>query len=202
MHRKKTSHRIEIIIMLPIVLVVICCCVSVIRSETCFGQTEKSLISTIQSSLKTLEEKLQGKSASRCPTGWEKYNNHCYYVSADKTKNWYKSERQCRDIGGYLVQVTDSAEDSWIAKLIQKTGQHSTSYWMGAANGKEGKWSWVNDSFKVQYSNWAPGEPSGGTNQCAQIWYRSNYKWDDTPCNRLGKGYICERTQEPNCPSY
>lgn len=66
---------------------------------------------------------------------------------------------------------------------------------MGAANGKEGKWSWVNDSFKVQYSNWAPGEPSGGTNQCAQIWYRSNYTWDDTHCNRLGKGYICERTQ-------
>lgn len=33
-----------------------------------------------------------GKSASRCPTGWEKYNNHCYYVSTDKTKNWYKSE--------------------------------------------------------------------------------------------------------------
>ncbi|XP_052062674.1 perlucin-like protein [Mytilus californianus] len=82
--------------------------------------------------------------------------------------------------------------------MIQKGGQPSTSYWMGAANAKGGKWRWVNDSSKVQYSNWASGQPSGGKYHCAQFWCKSNYKWDDTTCNRLGKGYICERTQGSN----
>ena len=46
----------------------------------------------------------------------------------------------------------------------------------------------------VEYSNWNPGEPEGGTGQnCLIIHKPSMWKWHDAGCNSK-YGYICELT--------
>ncbi|XP_052062667.1 perlucin-like protein [Mytilus californianus] len=169
--------------------------VSVIKSEHCLRQKEQSLISSIRSTLKTLEEDLAGKYAE-CQTGWKEYKNHCYYFSSD-TKTWHEAEKICRNMGGYLVQITDSSENSWVVTILTKAVQHQFGYWMGATNVKEGLWKWINDLSKVQYSNWNPGQPDnyGDEEDCASFWKDIKYNWNDAPSNYSGIGYICEKTR-------
>ncbi|XP_052071600.1 perlucin-like protein isoform X2 [Mytilus californianus] len=161
-------------------LLVIFCCVSVIKSETCYGKHEKSIISGIRSSLKTLENRLNEKSP-RCRAGWKEYKNHCYYFSSDKM-TWFEAERKCRNIGAYLVKITDSSENSWIKNMITSKKVVEQSYWMGAADYlKEGDWRWVSDLSKVQYSGWKSGEPnnSGSNEDCAHFYQPHGFNWND-----------------------
>ncbi|VDI56799.1 Hypothetical predicted protein, partial [Mytilus galloprovincialis] len=169
--------------------------VAMIKSESCLGQKEKTLLSGIRSSIKTLEEKLEGKNA-KCPAGWKEYKNHCYYFSSD-TNSWPDAERKCRNIGGYLVQISDSSENSWVVSILRKAVQHDCGYWMGATNAKDGQWKWINDLSRVQYSNWISGQPdnSNGVEDCACFWKVNNYNWNDASSNHDGLGYICERTR-------
>ncbi|VDI67571.1 Hypothetical predicted protein [Mytilus galloprovincialis] len=160
-------------------LLVIFCCVSVIKSETCYGKDEKSIISGIRSSLKTLEDKLNEK-FPRCPAGWKEYKNHCYYFSSDKM-SWFEAERTCRNMGAYLVKVTDSNENSWIKNMITSKKVVEQNYWMGAGDYlKEGDWRWVNDLSKVQYSAWKSGEPNnlGSNEDCAHFYQPHGFNWN------------------------
>ncbi|XP_071133352.1 perlucin-like protein [Mytilus edulis] len=183
-------------------LLVIFCCVSVIKSETCYGKDEKSIISGIRSSLKTLEDKLNGKSP-RCPAGWKEYKNHCYYFSSDKM-SWFEAERTCRNMGAYLVKVTDSNENSWIKNMITSKKVVEQNYWMGAGDYlKEGDWRWVNDLSKVQYSGWKSGEPNntGGNEDCAYFYQPHGFNWNDAHCSATS-GYICENQHGSKCLPY
>ncbi|XP_076072524.1 perlucin-like protein [Mytilus galloprovincialis] len=180
-------------------LLVIFCCVSVIKSETCYGKDEKSIISDIRLSLKTLEDKLNGKSP-RCPAGWKQYKNHCYYFSSDKM-SWFEAERKCRNMGAYLVKIADSNENSWIKKTITSK-LVKQQYWLGAADHlKEGDWRWMNDLSKVQYSGWHPNEPNNyaGNEDCALISIaHSSLSWNDGTC-KSSLGYICENQKGSMC---
>ncbi|VDI47541.1 Hypothetical predicted protein [Mytilus galloprovincialis] len=132
-------------------LVVVFCCILVVKSETCLGIQEKSLLSGIKSSIVELEEKLEAKSL-RCRPGWKEYKDSCYFFSADK-KSFEEAEIDCRNLGGYLTQVTDSDENSWIVTMITSEQVVQQSYWMGATDFVEGDWVWVNDLSKVLYTN-------------------------------------------------
>ncbi|XP_052062826.1 perlucin-like protein isoform X2 [Mytilus californianus] len=184
-------------------LLVIFCCILVVKSETCIGSHEKSIFSGIKSSIKTLEEKLEGKSP-RCRPGWKEYKDSCYFFSKDK-KPWQEAEVDCRNLGGYLTQVTDSGENSWIVTMIKSKKVTQQHYWMGATDFKEGDWRWVNDLSKVTYTDWntATHEPTnaGGIEDCAHFWHGQNYKWNDQPC-KDAFAYICESPQGSNCLPY
>ncbi|CAG2211085.1 Perlucin-like protein [Mytilus edulis] len=184
-------------------LLVIFCCVSVIKSETCFGKDEKSILAGIRSSLKALEDRLNinGKSQG-CSAGWKEYNNHCYYFSNNKT-TWFEAERICRNMGAYLVKVTDAKENSWIKNiiitksmdffflrfecdLISYKKESAQNYWMGAQDQlKEGEWRWVSDQSKVQYSGWSNGEPNntGGNEDCVLFYLPCSSNWNDGRCH-------------------
>ncbi|CAC5378851.1 Perlucin-like protein [Mytilus coruscus] len=177
-------------------LLVIFCCVSVNKSETCYGKDEKSIISGIRSSLKTLEDRLNGKSPS-CPEGWKEYKNHCYYFSSDKL-TWLESERKCRKLGAYLVKITDSSEHAWIRNIISSKKVAEQYIWTGASDRlKEGDWRWVSDLSKIQYSGWYTGEPNnyGGSEDCALFSPRHSLYWNDATCSHK-TGYICKNQKE------
>ncbi|CAC5400422.1 Perlucin-like protein [Mytilus coruscus] len=182
-------------------LIVIFCCILVVKSETCLGSQEKSILSGIKSSIKTLEEKLEGKSP-RCRPGWKEYKDHCYFFSTDK-KPWHEVEVECRNLGGYLTQVTDSSENAWIVSMITSKKVIQQYYWMGATDFKEGEWRWVNDLSKVHYTSWSSGQPDNahGKEDCAHLGHRHNYKWNDHVCSN-SFAYICESPQGSNCLPY
>ncbi|XP_052062002.1 perlucin-like protein [Mytilus californianus] len=167
-------------------LFVVLSCASVIRSETCFGPKETSLISTIR--IPT------GQSTS-CPSGWKGYKNHCYHFSSN-TNTWNGAEIRCRTMGGYLVQITDSSENAWFANMHTKSVQHHYGYWIGATKVHGGRWRWTHDSSNVKYFSWSRNQPdnAGGKENCAHFW-RGMDKWNDAGCTTWGIGYICEKVQ-------
>ncbi|VDH95787.1 C-type lectin domain family 10 member A [Mytilus galloprovincialis] len=181
---------------------VVLCCIPGTMSDSCLGDQEKSIISGIKSSLKKLEHSLNEKSR-RCPDGWREYKNHCYFFSSEK-KSWHEAEGKCRKMGGYLVKVTSSAENSWLVNTITSKKVIQQNYWIGAADFKETEWTWVIDLSKLRYSNWNSGQPNnaGGNEDCAHFYKPFNYKWNDMPCNYTGGGYICESENGSHCLPY
>ncbi|XP_052059640.1 perlucin-like protein [Mytilus californianus] len=182
-------------------LLVVFYCIMVVKSETCLGSQEKTILSGIKSSIKTLEEKLEGKSP-RCRAGWKELKDRCYFFSTDK-KSWHEAEVKCRNLGGYLAQVTDSAENSWIVSMITSKKVNQQNYWIGATDFKEGDWKWVNDLSKVHFTSWDSGQPDNhqGKEDCAHFGHTHKYKWNDHECSNIF-GYICESPQGSNCLLY
>ncbi|XP_076111677.1 perlucin-like protein [Mytilus galloprovincialis] len=161
------------------------CCISMIFSNPCDISDEKSMISRM---LQSIEKKLKASgectAPANCPAGWTKYKTHCYFFSPDG-KNWHDAAKQCQNIGGYLVQITDSAENSWVVDKLKKSVKHTLGSWMGLADvKKEGDLRWVGDSSAVSYSHWHLGEPSNSTNEdCVHFLSQANYEWNDAPCH-------------------
>ena len=50
----------------------------------------------------------------------------------------------------------------------------------------------------LNYTNWAPGEPSSHIESCLSLWDGVQYKWNDDLCDR-GRKFICERSVFGNC---
>ncbi|XP_076109310.1 perlucin-like protein [Mytilus galloprovincialis] len=110
---------------------------------------------------------------------------------------------QCRNLGGYLTQVTDSTENSWIVSMITSKKVNQQDYLIGATYFKEGDWRWVNDLSKVQFTSWDSGQPDNhqGKEDCAHFGQTHNYKWNEHECSNI-LGYICESPQGFNCLPY
>lgn len=135
-------------------------------------------------------------------------NNHLYeYVSY--SANWVNARdnaatRVKYGATGYLVTVTSSAENAFVAERLLNAG------WMGASDStSENDWKWVTGpengtSFwfgtsgggpvSSRYSNWGSGEPNNsGDEDCAQFLTGGTGKWNDLPCTSFAlPGYVVE----------
>ncbi|CAG2187380.1 Perlucin-like protein [Mytilus edulis] len=179
--------------------ILVLCSISMIESNSCDISKEKSMISSM---LQSIEKKMKECSANEnCPVGWKKYKDHCYFVSPGG-KNWQDAVKQCKNMGGYLAKITDSEENSWVVDMLTKSAKHKYGYWMGSSDlQKEGDWRWVQDSSKVCFSQWLPGQPSnlGNREHCGHFWSLHQFQWNDAPCGHNGMGYICECSNVSNC---
>jgi hypothetical protein len=87
-------------------------------------------------------------------------NNHYYYLLGSDT--WTASQAQALSLGGNLVTINDSAENSWVASTFLSYGGKSRDLWAGASDAAtEGIFKWVNGE-PFAYSNWEPGQPDNG----------------------------------------
>jgi hypothetical protein len=107
---------------------------------------------------------------------------------------------------GYLLTVTSSGENSFIASKLTATG------WMGASDSaSEGTWRWVtgpegleagglgrnffnqgSGTVSGSYSSWAGGEPNNSGNEdYAQFYAGSTGLWNDLPDINIA-GYVAE----------
>ncbi len=70
-----------------------------------------------------------------CPTGWVKYDKHCYYIknSYYGTKKWANAKQACLDYGANLVSIHSAAEQLFLYKKLAK----------GAKNAWIGKLFWI-----------------------------------------------------------
>ncbi|XP_076109266.1 perlucin-like protein [Mytilus galloprovincialis] len=183
--------------------IMVLCCISMTESNSCDISKEKS---TISSMLQSIEKKMKEKcstNSGNCPAGWKKYKDHCYSFSR-LTKTWPAASGQCKNLGGYLVKITDSAENTWVVDMMKKSVNHRYGYWMGLADfNKEGDYRWMHDSSKITYSNWIPqlrGPHRYGQNEdCIHFYSGARYEWNDFPCTSDGMGYVCECSYGPNC---
>lgn len=151
----------------------------------------------VRASLKRMAQNMQNDIVTN-PIG-EKCNfrGHTYQVF-DISKNWTEAKEYCENLGGHLVTITDSEEQSFVSNLV-KSGTKDT-YWLGASDADiEGEWKWVTgESFDYQNGSFDNGPP-GPEDWLEMI--ASNGVWNDGEHDGQGNsgiwalcnhGFICE----------
>lgn len=137
------------------------------------------------------------------------YNGHHYKVFEDKGYTWQEAKLYCESIGGHLVTITSSGEESFIVDLLKKSS-NEYRYFIGATDDdKEDEWKWITGE-QFDYKKWITqnSEPSNrcdicGSEEnfvCIEYSYLSNHNFDgqcwndieNLPCDNDSKGFICE----------
>jgi hypothetical protein len=115
-------------------------------------------------------------------TNQQNYNGHSYYRSTG-TATWTTARSNCAAMGGYLVTITTSAEQSFIFNIWP-------SGWIGLTDEvNEGTWRWVTGET-YSYKNWNSGEPNNAGNE-DYVQFVSNGRWNDLP-NNVSLPYVLE----------
>jgi len=112
----------------------------------------------------------------------QNYNGHSYYRSTGNA-TWTTARSNCSAMGGHLVTITSSGEQSFIFGIWP-------SGWIGLTDEvTEGTWKWVTGET-YSYSNWNSGEPNNAGNE-DYVQFVSNGKWNDLP-NNYSLPYVLE----------
>jgi hypothetical protein len=115
-------------------------------------------------------------------TSQNNYNGHSYYRSTGSAF-WTDARTACSNMGGHLVTVTTSAENSFIFGLWP-------SGWIGLTDEvSEGTWKWVTGET-YSYTSWNPGEPNNAGNE-DYVQFVGGGKWNDLP-NNYALPYVIE----------
>lgn len=115
-------------------------------------------------------------------TNQQNYNGHSYYRSTGSAY-WTTAKQNCIDMGGHLVTVTTSGENSFLYNLWP-------SGWIGLTDEvTEGTWRWVTGET-YSYSSWNPGEPNNSGNE-DYVQFVGGGKWNDLP-NGYSLPYVIE----------
>jgi hypothetical protein len=103
-------------------------------------------------------------------TSQNNYNGHSYYRSTGSS-TWTTARSNCTSMGGYLVTVTSSGENSFLFNLWP-------SGWIGLTDEvTEGTWRWVTGET-YSYSSWNGGEPNNSGNE-DYVQFVGGGKWND-----------------------
>ena len=103
-------------------------------------------------------------------TSQNNYNGHSYYRSTGSA-TWTTARSNCTAMGGYLVTVTSSGENSFLFNLWP-------SGWIGLTDEvTEGTWRWVTGET-YSYSSWNGGEPNNSGNE-DYVQFVNGGKWND-----------------------
>ena len=152
------------------------------------------------------------KETELVPVATLEYNGH-YYELYDHNVSWTTAKALCESMGGYLVSITDSAEQAKIAALI--TEGNRGMYRIGATDAaSEGSWEWVSGET-FSYINWDKdaSEPGGGDIEN----YGNIIAIENPPHKQVGEwlddhdasygtfydisntGFVCEYNKLPGC---
>ena len=115
-------------------------------------------------------------------TNQQNYNGHSYYRSTGSA-TWTTARTNCSNMGGHLVTITTSGEQSFLFGLWP-------SGWIGLTDEvTEGTWRWVTGET-YSYKNWNSGEPNNSNNE-DYVQFVSNGRWNDLN-NNSSLPYVLE----------
>lgn len=87
------------------------------------------------------------------------YNGH-YYKVYDFGMSWSEANNYCKSLGGHLVTITSSSENSFVYSIIKNNKK--TVYWLGGY--LDGSWKWVTGEG-FSYSRWGYYKPDNLTGE-------------------------------------
>ena len=115
-------------------------------------------------------------------TNQQNYNGHSYYRSTGSA-TWTTARTNCSNMGGHLVTITTSGEQSFLYGLWP-------SGWIGLTDEvTEGTWRWVTGET-YSYKNWNSGEPNNSSNE-DYVQFVTNGRWNDLN-NNSSLPYVLE----------
>merc|ERR1711971_1327742 len=155
--------------------------------------------------------KSAAEAMASCNPPWTSLSTGCYLFQ-DWNSTWYDSRRECKQSGGFLVEIDSEEEQDTLMNEITARGWDGEThfgFWIGLTDiFHDGSWVWDNFGRPLNFSYWANGEPNNwrGIQHCAAInlgW--ADGRWDDVGCeavmnkhNTSGDtyGHICEASGE------
>ncbi len=93
---------------------------------------------------------------SKVPANAQYYKGHAYALY-NMGKDWVAAKKYCEKLGGHLVTITSSGEQSFIEKLLRASAKKN-KYWIGGIR-VDGGFAWVTGE-KWKYTHWHSGEPN------------------------------------------
>lgn len=111
-------------------------------------------------------------------------NRHGYYLLPPSL--WSVAEADAESLGGHLVTVNDSTEQSWLLTTFGPIDVDNSpnSFWVGLFNASNNSYQWTWTSGEpFGYSNWYPGEPNGlaaGDDEAVCVGRYAGGQWNDT----------------------
>ena len=127
---------------------------------------------------------------------WYHYNGHCYWLSRYKEhKNWYQASIDCRERGGYLVEVNHDAESKSLQDLASTLGD-IVGYWTGATfepNQAHATYRQSGTPVPENYWRLGPDDIDVDVKMCAEMVVTINYLGLYLRrCNTV-RNYACEK---------
>lgn len=118
------------------------------------------------------------------PDNAVEFNGHYYYIydfaglSSDESNTWENALDYCEGVNGYLATITSQEENDFLFSYMKQEG-YSSAYFGLTDISEEGQWEWCNGEV-VDYTNWAPKEPSEATASNYGMFY---YEYSDATWN-------------------
>uniref|UniRef100_A0A2K5PV31 Fc epsilon receptor II n=1 Tax=Cebus imitator TaxID=2715852 RepID=A0A2K5PV31_CEBIM len=148
------------------------------------------LLGRLQEEVRKLQMELQvsrGFVCNACPENWVSFQQKCYYFGKG-TKQWVHARYACEDMEGQLVSIHSHEEQDFLIKHASHTGS-----WIGLRNlDLKGEFIWM-DGTPVDYSNWAPEEPTNRNQGEDCVMMRGSGDWNDIYCDRKLGAWVCDR---------
>lgn len=147
------------------------------------GQMPASAVITSSEEQKSIETLLKENGKKNF---YMSYNGHSYKIY-NLSMSWLEAETYCKSLGGYLAVITTQAENDFLHNYLISNGGYEYAY-IGLSRDNKFNWRWVNGE-KLDYINWASGEPNnmGGEEKYGELTKES--KWNDT---KSCYSFICE----------
>ncbi|XP_076027219.1 uncharacterized protein LOC143016665 [Genypterus blacodes] len=149
-------------------------------------QTSHNNLTRERDQLQTLINSLSQITVLGCPSGWEKFQSSCYYISDYRT-NWEESRQRCLLLGANLVIINSRGEQAFLKGFHER-------FWIGLSDlDNEGQWRWV-DGTGLTDGIWAPGEPNDIEGEdCVEL-IRVFNAWNDGNCSNKNHS-VCEKLE-------
>jgi hypothetical protein len=131
---------------------------------------------------------LETTTAALSATSWTRYDNRTYALFTD-LRTWSSANALCESRGGHLATVASATENEVVRSLIANGGQWHA--WLGLSDAdNEGTWRWATNE-PIPYTNWNPGEPSGGGGTEDWVEMYDSGRWNDNSSTATAP-YVCE----------
>ncbi|XP_069123207.1 uncharacterized protein [Argopecten irradians] len=114
------------------------------------------------------------------------FQDKCYvFVSREGT--WVEAREQCHRWGGELVSIPNEHIMNFLKRTLGSLRWTNTGTWIGANSRSGGVWRWTTGE-RLQWSYWAPGQPSKSLGlfsfeDCALMKRQDGYRWHDYHCD-------------------
>ncbi|GFO43769.1 Cd209 antigen-like protein c [Plakobranchus ocellatus] len=118
------------------------------------------------------------------------YKNHKYLISKHMEGfNLEKMNNRCKQLGGYLVQIDNKMEMSFLVRFWSAARSGGPVFTGITDEGSEGRFYNYNDKTPAKYLKWRWFQPDNwwGEN-CVEL---AGYRFNDKGCE-LTEKYICE----------
>ena len=140
----------------------------------------------------TRETVIKPEHPGTCPSGWRKFDRHCYFLENNPIRriSWSEARKQCLDKGADLASIHSTAEQNFIHNTLWPSDGR---IWIGLNDRRIEKQMVWSDGSPFDYSYWDTGEPSdnAGVQNCIEM-YGSVGGWNDLSCSKE-RGFVCKK---------